>query len=91
MGHGVPVDWWALGVLIYEMMAGMPPFFSETPYGIYQKILKGRLRFPRTFDAKASDLVTRLLTMDPTRRLGEPGRRWSVLLARSTSQRRLPR
>lgn len=74
VGHGIPVDWWALGVLIYEMMAGMPPFFSETPYGIYQKILKGRLRFPRSFDVKASDLVTRLLTMDPTRRLGEPRR-----------------
>ena len=38
---------WALGVLIYEMLAGYPPFFDENPYGIYQKILAGRLEFPK--------------------------------------------
>ncbi len=53
------------------MLAGIPPFFDETPYGIYQQIIKGKLKFPRSFDAKAADLVSGLLTMDPTRRLGE--------------------
>lgn len=38
---------WALGILIYEMLAGYPPYFAETPYGIYQKILQGKLEFPR--------------------------------------------
>ncbi len=46
-GHGKSVDWWALGILIYEMLAGFPPFFDENPFGIYQKILAGKIEFPR--------------------------------------------
>ena len=37
-GHGKAVDWWAIGVLIYEMLAGYPPFYDENPFGIYQLI-----------------------------------------------------
>lgn len=39
-GHGKAVDWWALGVLVYEMLAGYPPFYDEDPLGTYKKILK---------------------------------------------------
>jgi protein kinase X len=46
-GHGKSVDWWALGILIYEMMAGCPPFFDENPFGIYQLILAGKIDFPK--------------------------------------------
>ena len=46
-GHGKSVDWWALGILVYEMLAGFPPFFDENPFGIYQKILAGKIEFPR--------------------------------------------
>ncbi len=35
-GHGKGVDWWALGILIYEMLAGYPPFYDNQPVGIYQ-------------------------------------------------------
>lgn len=49
-GHGKPVDWWTLGILIYEMIAGIDPFNDEDPMGIYQKILKGKVRFPKDFD-----------------------------------------
>lgn len=69
-GHGKSVDWWALGVLMFEMLAGYPPFYDENPFGIYQKVLAGRIDFPRHFDVKAKDLVKRLLTHDRTKRYG---------------------
>jgi len=51
-GHGKPVDWWTLGILIYEMIVGYPPFVYEDPMGIYQKILSGKIVFPKMFDKK---------------------------------------
>lgn len=69
-GHGKAVDWWSLGILIYEMLAGFPPFFDENPFDIYRKILESRLEFPRHFEVEARDLIKKLLTADRTRRLG---------------------
>lgn len=69
-GHGKPVDWWALGVLIFEMLAGYPPFYDENPFGIYQKVLAGKIEFPRHFDMKVKDLIKRLLTPDRAKRFG---------------------
>jgi protein kinase A len=69
-GHGKPVDWWTLGVLIYEMVAGYPPFTDEDPMGIYQKILGGKISFPRIFDKNAKALVKKLLVADLSKRYG---------------------
>lgn len=69
-GHGKAVDWWALGILIYEMLAGYPPFYDEDPLGIYQKILEGKIKFPWHFDRHSKDLIKKLLTADLTKRLG---------------------
>ncbi|ORZ39393.1 kinase-like domain-containing protein [Catenaria anguillulae PL171] len=69
-GHGRAVDWWALGILIFEMLCGYPPFFDDSAYGIYEKILAGRIHFPSHVDPAAKDLIKRLLTADTTRRLG---------------------
>ena len=69
-GHGKAVDWWALGILVYEMLAGYPPFYDENPFGIYQKILAGKLEFPRHFETHARDLIRKLLTADRTKRIG---------------------
>lgn len=69
-GHGRAVDWWALGIIIYEMLAGYPPFYDENPFGIYQKILSGKLDFARHFETHARDLVRKLLTADRTKRIG---------------------
>ena len=40
------MDWWALGVLMYEMAAGYPPFFADQPIQIYEKIVSGRVSRP---------------------------------------------
>lgn len=69
-GHGRAVDWWALGILIFEMLAGYPPFYDENPFGIYQKVLAGRIDFPKHLDVKAKDLIKRLLTHDRAKRFG---------------------
>lgn len=69
-GHGKPVDWWTLGILIYEMIVGYPPFVDEDPMGIYQKILSGKIVFPKFFDKNGKVLVKKLLTADLGKRYG---------------------
>lgn len=69
-GHGKAVDWWALGILVFEMLAGYPPFFDDNPFGIYEKILAGKFAFPANIDPNAKDLIKRLLVTDRTKRLG---------------------
>lgn len=69
-GHGKPVDWWTLGVLIYEMIVGYPPFLDDDPLGIYQKILGGKFVFPKFFDKDAKLLVRKLLQADLSKRWG---------------------
>jgi serine/threonine protein kinase len=69
-GHGKAVDWWALGILIFEMIAGYPPFYDDNPFGIYEKILLGRIVFPPHFAPAARNIVERFLTADLSSRLG---------------------
>lgn len=71
-GHGKPVDWWTLGILIYEMVCGYPPFQSETenPMGIYQKVLGGHITFPHYFYRQCKNLVKNLLNGDYRLRFG---------------------
>uniref|UniRef100_A0A0B7AUS8 Protein kinase domain-containing protein n=2 Tax=Arion vulgaris TaxID=1028688 RepID=A0A0B7AUS8_9EUPU len=69
-GHNKAVDWWSLGVLIYEMLAGYPPYYAENPFGIYEKIIAGKTDWPKHIDSVAKDLIKKLLHPDRTRRLG---------------------
>ena len=69
-GHGKPVDWWTCGILLYEMIAGIDPFSDDDPMMVYQKILKGKIRFPSGFDSNAKSLVKHLLESDLTKRYG---------------------
>ncbi|KAG2461311.1 KAPCA kinase, partial [Polypterus senegalus] len=69
-GYNKAVDWWALGVLIYEMAAGYPPFFADQPIQIYEKIVSGKVRFPSHFCNDLKDLLRNLLQVDLTKRYG---------------------
>lgn len=69
-GYNKAVDWWALGVLIYEMSAGYPPFFADQPIQIYEKIVSGKVRFPSHFSTDIKDLLKNLLQVDITNRFG---------------------
>ena len=69
-GHGKAVDWWAFGVLFYEMLNGHSPFEAEDHLATYQKILDGTVNYPSKMPALAVDLVGKLLQKDITRRYG---------------------
>ena len=69
-GHGKAADWWACGVLCYEMLVGYPPFFDESPYGIYERILNGQIQWPRSMDRLSRELIKAFLNPDRTKRLG---------------------
>ncbi|KAI5194405.1 Pkinase-domain-containing protein [Aureobasidium subglaciale] len=70
LGHGLAVDWWALGILIYEFLVGQPPFWDQNPMKIYEQIVEGKIRFPSAMSADARDLISQLCAVDVTKRLG---------------------
>ena len=63
-------DWWTLGVLIFEFLSGSPPFYDESQYKVYERILTAKIEWPRYFDSTAKDIIKKLLNIDPTKRLG---------------------
>src|SRR5690606_36756038 len=69
-GHDWAVDYWAFGVLIYEMMAGATPLFAQNPMEVYEKILTGSYLIPPTFSKHLTDLIKKLLRAHPRTRLG---------------------
>ncbi|KAI0821086.1 Pkinase-domain-containing protein [Irpex lacteus] len=72
-GYTKTVDWWTLGVLLYEMMTGLPPFYDENVNVMYQRILSDPLIFPSDMSPDAKSVMTGLLQRDPSRRLGAGG------------------
>ena len=69
-GHTISVDYWALGVFVYEIFAKKGPFFDEDPMKLYLKTLKTEYSFPENFPEKAKGLVRGCLLKDPMQRLG---------------------
>ena len=69
-GHGKAVDWWTMGILLYEMLVGIDTFSDDDPMKTYQKILKGKINFPKTINKDAKSLIKHLLTQDTTKRFG---------------------
>ncbi|XP_059453304.1 uncharacterized protein LOC132183863 isoform X1 [Corylus avellana] len=75
-GYGMECDWWSLGAIMYEMLVGYPPFYSDDPITACRKIVHWRnhLRFPEEarLTSEAKDLICRLLC-DVENRLGTGG------------------
>ncbi|KAL9042791.1 MAG: hypothetical protein Q9180_000328 [Flavoplaca navasiana] len=70
-GYNKSVDWWSLGILIFEMLCGFTPFWDAgSPIKIYENILKGKVKYPPYIHPDAQDLLQRLITPDLTKRLG---------------------
>uniref|UniRef100_A0A670I8J2 non-specific serine/threonine protein kinase n=1 Tax=Podarcis muralis TaxID=64176 RepID=A0A670I8J2_PODMU len=68
--YGRAVDWWGLGVVMYEMMCGRLPFYNQDHEKLFELILSEEIRFPRTLSPEAKSLLSGLLKKDPKQRLG---------------------
>jgi protein kinase A len=71
------VDWYALGVLIFEMLSGLPPYYSSdadtnSENLLYESIMRGptHIKFPAAVNADAMDLILKLMEIDPSKRYG---------------------
>ncbi|KAK9871301.1 hypothetical protein WA026_011570 [Henosepilachna vigintioctopunctata] len=69
-GYNKSVDWWSLGVLIFEMAAGYPPFYAREPMKIYEKIVSGKYTPASHFSKSIRDLISHILQVDRTKRYG---------------------
>lgn len=72
-GHGKSVDWWSLGILIFEMLTGETPFHDSNRKVIQQKVLEEQPVFPSHVSELAKDLITKLLNKSMNLRLGFKG------------------
>ncbi|EIJ88773.1 protein kinase X [Nematocida parisii] len=70
IGHGFEVDFWSLGVILYEMIVGQPPFYHENQVELCRLIIRGNIKFPAFVDPVSKDLIKQLLQTDRRKRLG---------------------
>jgi serum/glucocorticoid-regulated kinase 2 len=72
-GHGFCVDYWGLGMLTYEMMTGLPPWYTTDRQKLFRRLKSAPLDIPSFFSPSAADCVAALLERNPRRRLGVTG------------------
>ncbi|XP_076338832.1 microtubule-associated serine/threonine-protein kinase 2-like isoform X1 [Tachypleus tridentatus] len=76
-GYGKPVDWWSMGIILYEFLVGCVPFFGETPEKLFAHVINDEVEWPGdedwTVPEDAKDLITQLLCQHPIDRLGAGG------------------
>lgn len=70
-GYTKAVDWWSFGTLMYEMLTGLPPFYSQDVQQMYFKIMHAKLEIPDSLDDDTKDILVKLLERDPNKRLGD--------------------
>lgn len=68
--YGRAVDWWGLGVVMYEMMCGRLPFYNQDHERLFELILLEEIRFPKNLAPEAKALLAGLLKKDPKQRSG---------------------
>lgn len=68
--YGMAVDWWGIGVVMYEMMCGRLPFYNQDHEVLFTLILMEEVKFPRNISIEARDMLSGLLVKDPRERLG---------------------
>jgi serine/threonine protein kinase len=102
LGHGFTVDYWGLGMLTYEMMTGLPPWYTTDRAKLFRRLKSAPLEIPHSFSPAAAQCVSQFLIRDPSRRLGACGIRsameieffrsinWRALYARQISAPILP-
>ncbi|KAL7087119.1 hypothetical protein ACP275_13G046400 [Erythranthe tilingii] len=76
MGHGMTADWWSVGVILFELLVGIPPFNAEHPQQIFDNIINRDIPWPKIPDEmsyEAYDLINKLLIENPVQRLGATG------------------
>uniref|UniRef100_A0A8C5WEI8 non-specific serine/threonine protein kinase n=1 Tax=Leptobrachium leishanense TaxID=445787 RepID=A0A8C5WEI8_9ANUR len=75
-GYGKPVDWWAMGIILYEFLVGCVPFFGDTPEELFGQVISDDIIWPEGEEAlppDAQNLISCLLQTDPLLRLGTGG------------------
>ena len=71
-GHNKNVDWWSFGILLFEMLCGLPPFYVENLDKMYEMIKNSPVKFPKRIKLSddAKDVIIKLLEKNPKKRLG---------------------
>ncbi|XP_047307233.1 serine/threonine-protein kinase AtPK2/AtPK19-like [Impatiens glandulifera] len=73
-GHDKAADWWSVGILLFEMLTGKPPFCGGNRDKIQQKIVKDKIKLPSYLSSEAHSILKALLQKDPSKRLGNGGK-----------------
>ena len=74
-GYGKAVDWWSVGIILYEFLVGIPPFTGDTPDELFANVIQGQIDWEsfladEMFCSEAKSLIEQLLEPDPSKRLG---------------------